>query len=157
MSIMTLTKSQQLLYTIIQKLGGVDDKVKLAKLAYFSDFIHYAFHDKPISEENNLYQKRDFGPLSVSFNSDLDYLLKSGLIQTPKKYHFSVKNDANIDLNKEEVGTITYVLNKYSSYPYDVLADISHKQIPYMSADNGGIIDYNTAYNLVDEYPDYVR
>ena len=74
MSTVILTKSQSLLYALIRGLKGADDKVKLAKLAYFADFIHYAFHDKPISEETNVYQRRDFGPLSVSFNSDLKAL-----------------------------------------------------------------------------------
>lgn len=154
---MTLTKSQQLLYILIQKLGEADDKVKLAKLAYFSDFIHYAFHNKPISEVTSLYQKRDFGPLSISFNADLTQLINSGLIESNKKYHFKVKKEVGLNLDKKELQTVDYVLNKYSGCPYDVLANISHNQIPYISADNGGIIDYNTAYNLVDEYPDYSR
>lgn len=157
MSTMTLTKSQKLIYALIDKLGVVDDKVKLAKLAYFSDFIHYAFYNRPISEETTLYQKRDFGPLSVSFNADLKYLLEKELIDNPKKYHYKVKKSIDMKLDADEQKTIDYVLNKYSHLPYDVLADISHKQIPYMSADEGGIVDYNTAYNLVEDYSDYVK
>lgn len=154
---MTLTKSQKLIYALIQRLGVANDKVKLAKLAYFSDFIHYAFNNKPISEVSTLYQKRDFGPLSVSFNSDIKHLLNEGLIDSPKKYHFKVKKDINLRLDTDEQKTIDYVLKKYSHLPYNTLADISHKQIPYMSADDGGIIDYNTAYNLIEDYPDYVK
>ncbi len=152
---MTLTKSQRLLYALITLLGEADDKVKLAKLAYFSDFIHYAFHNKPISEATNLYQKRDYGPLAVSFNSDLKYLVDNGVIESKKLYHFKAKKKLDLDLTKDELKTVKYVLEKYSNYPFNILADISHKQIPYISADEGGIIDYNTAYNLVDEYSDY--
>ncbi|MDO8729105.1 MAG: Panacea domain-containing protein [bacterium] len=154
---MALTKSQKLIYALINKLGVADDKVKLAKLAYFSDFIHYAFNNKPISENTTLYQKRDYGPLSISFNADLKYLFDEGLIDSPKKYHFKVKKNVDLGLDAKEQKTIDYVFSKYSYLSYDVLADISHKQIPYMSADDGGIIDYNTAYNLVEEYPDYAK
>ena len=63
--------------------------------------------------------------------------------------------DLDTDFKRDEEKTIQYVLDKYKGYSYDLLSDISHKQIPYMSALVGGIINYNTAYNLVDEYSDY--
>ena len=154
---MTPTKSQKLLCSLIKRIGEVDDKVKLAKYEYFADFIHYAFNNRPISQETNLYEKREYGPLSISFNSDLDYLIKNGLVESKKKYHYSVKKKVEFKLDEQEQTTIDYVLKKYLGHSYDVLTDISHKQIPYLSANDGGIIDYNTAYNLVSEYPDYVK
>ncbi|MFA6295031.1 MAG: Panacea domain-containing protein [Candidatus Paceibacterota bacterium] len=152
---MNITKSQKLLYTIIKELGGVDDKIKLAKYQYFSDFIHYAFNNEPISDVTNLYEKRPYGPLARSFNSDLAQLVTSGLIENNGKYHYSVKKELDNLLNKKEIKTIRYVINKYAKYSYDTLADLSHKQIPYLSTNEGGIIEYDTAYNLVDEYTDY--
>jgi uncharacterized phage-associated protein len=152
-----MTKSKKLLYAIVKELSIIDDKVKLAKLAYFADFIHYAFYNKPISEENNLYQKRPFGPLSITFNSDLNSMLEEGLLVSDKQYHYKVKKDMELDLDKNETKTLKYVLDKYAKYPYNILVDIAHKQIPYISANEGGIIDFNTAYNLVDEYPDYLK
>ena len=152
---MDLTKSQKLLYTIIQELGGVDDKIKLAKFQYFSDFIHFAFHDKPISDISSIYEKRTYGPLARNFNADLNKLISLGLIDQKGKYDYSTKKKIDNDLNTEELRTIKYVTNKYASYSYDVLADITHKQIPYLSTNDGGVVEYDTAYNLVDEYPDY--
>jgi len=49
----------------LRKNGGVDDKTKLAKLEYFSDFIHYAFNDEAISGE--IYSRQKQGPLARSF------------------------------------------------------------------------------------------
>jgi uncharacterized protein YwgA len=150
-----LSKSQILLYEIIKRLGGVDDKVKLAKFAYFADFIHYAFHDESISGANTLYQKQKFGPLAVNFNSDLRHLIEEGFISNPQKYNYKVAKNIETGLSKSEIKTIDFVLSKYKEVPFDVLADISHRQIPYMTASSGGVISYDTAYNLVDEYPDY--
>jgi len=152
---MDLTKSQKLLYRIIQEIDVSDDKVKLAKFQYFSDFIHYAFYDQPISDLSNLYEKQKFGPLSRDFNRDLGVLTSKELIKQKGKYNYSVKKDIEVSLNEKEEKTIKYVLDKYSRYTYDILAKISHKQIPYLSAMEGGVIEYDTAYNLVDEYPDY--
>jgi uncharacterized phage-associated protein len=152
---MGLTKSQKLLYTIIQELGGVNDKIKLAKFQYFSDFIHYAFHDKPISDISNIYEKRPFGPLARSFNVDLNTLISLGLVDQKGKYDYSAKKKIDNDLSSEELKTIKYVTGKYANCSYDILADITHKQIPYLSTNEGGVVEYDTAYNLVDEYPDY--
>lgn len=152
---MDLTKSQKLLYTIIDELGSVDDKIKLAKFQYFSDFIHYAFHDQPISDISNIYEKRPFGPLARSFNLDLNKLILLGLVGQKSKYHFSIKKKINNDLSKEELKTIKYVTGKYADHSYDILTDITHKQIPYLSTNEGGVVEYDTAYNLVDEYSDY--
>ena len=152
---MDLTKSQKLLYTLIQELGGIDDKIKLAKFQYFSDFIHYAFHNQPISDMTSIYEKRPYGPLSRSFNADLVALISNGFIQQKSKYEYSVKKKIDNNLSKEEIKTIKYVMTKYASYTYDILADITHKQIPYLSATEGGVVEYDTAYNLIDEYPDY--
>lgn len=152
---MDITKSQKLLYAIIRELGEIDDKIKLAKFQYFSDFIHYAFHDRPISDVASLYEKRPYGPLARTFNSDLTTLLTHGLVEQKGKFHFTIKRDIGDILNNDELKTIRYVLGKYANHSYDVLTDVSHKQIPYLSTNEGGIIEYNTAYNLVDEYSDY--
>lgn len=150
-----MTKSQKLLYAIIRELGEVDDKIKLAKFQYFADFIHYAFNDKPISDVTSLYEKRPYGPLARSFNYDLAELLKHGYIAQPEKYHYAVKKDLGEVLDGDELKTVKYILSRYAGYSYDALADLSHKQIPYLSTNEGGIIEYDTAYNLVDDYTDY--
>ena len=152
---LTLTKSQKLLYELIRRLNGVEDKTKLAKLQYFADFIHYAFNDAPISESTNIYERRKQGPLSLEFNNDLTSLKESGLITEDPKYNFSVKKEINTELSAQEDFTINYVTGRYGKLSYDELLDICHAQIPHLSAKEDGVVQFFTAYNLVDEYPDY--
>lgn len=152
---MDLTRSQILLYALAKELGGIDDKVKLAKLQYFADFIHYAFHNTPISESTTPYEKRKFGPLSATFNSDLRALCDAGLLKQTSDYKYEIAKDITPALEDVQFETLKYVVDKYAGHSYDQLADITHKQIPYMTAVDGGIIDFNTAYNLVEEYTDY--
>lgn len=140
---------------LIQEYGLNDDKVKLAKFQYFIDFIHYAFNDNPVSEPSIIYDKQKFGPLSTSFNNDLETLVKEGYVEETPKFHYKIKKPFDFDFSNKELKTIEYVWNKYKNLSYKELSDISHRQLPYQTAQMGGIVHLFTAYNLVDEYPDY--
>jgi len=150
-----LTKSQQLLYYIINKRGQIEDKTKLAKLQYFSDFIHFAFNDSAISQDTIIYTKQKQGPLSRSFNDDLTILIESGLVTESPKYHYKINTEKELNLLPKEKATIDYVLKKYGELSFSELVDICHTQAPFLSAQKSGVIEFFTAYNLVDEYPDY--
>ncbi|PIU03872.1 hypothetical protein COT44_01145 [Candidatus Shapirobacteria bacterium CG08_land_8_20_14_0_20_39_18] len=150
-----LTKSQQLLYQIIKSKGELEDKTKLVKLQYFADFIHYAFNNQPISQTSIVYTREKQGLLSRNFNSDLAVLKEEGLISESPKYHFRVKKEIETEFNKKEIKTIDFVLKKYGDVPYSDLVSICHSQIPYLSTTVGGVAEFFTAYNLVDEYSDY--
>lgn len=150
-----MTKSQQLLYYIVQNKGYIEDKTKLAKLQYFSDFIHFAFHNKPISEESQIYTRQKQGPLARTFGLDIEQLKKSGLIKEDPQFNYQTVKKVPITLSAEEKKTIDYVLKKYGHLSYKELMDISHEQEPFLSSQDGGVIEYFTAYNLVDSYPDY--
>jgi len=159
MSTQSLTKSQWLLYSIIRLHGGqINDKTKLAKLEYFADFIHYAFHSVPISSvQENIYTRQKQGALSRTLTADLEKLKESGLIDYSSKYSYKIKKDKEIPLTREEFKTIKFVLEKYGDREWEELVDICHNQTPYLSAPEKGVIEYFTAFNLVDEYPDYAK
>lgn len=150
-----LTKSQNLLYILIKKSGGVEDKTKLAKLQYFADFINYAFNNRTISQDSIIYTRQKQGLLARGFSDDLENLKNEGLITETPKYHYKVKKDILIKLTPEEEKTINFVLNKYSNSSYKELVDICHAQSPYLSSNDNEIVEFFTAYNLVDDYPDY--
>jgi len=151
------TKSQLLLYYLIKKRGLMEDKTKLAKLQYFSDFIHYAFHNQPISQESIVYTRQKQGPLSRILDIDIEVLKKEGIIIEDQRFHYKVAKDISENLNGEEQKTVDYVMKKYGELSYKELMDISHEQAPYLSATSGSIIEFFTSYNLVDEYSDYGR
>jgi len=152
-----LTKSQQLLLYLIELKGGnVDDKTKLAKYQYFTDFIHFAFNNIPVSESTILYTKQKQGPLSRSFSDDLEKLKSTGYLEESPKYNFKLtKRVFPNKLTSKEKKTAQFVISKYGNLNYQELVSICHSQEPYLSADQKAIIEFFTAYNLVDEYPDY--
>lgn len=150
-----MSKSQQLLYYIIKQKGFVEDKTKLAKIQYFVDFIHYAFHNRPVSDKSLVYTRQKQGPLARTFGQDIETLKEEGFIKENPKYNYQVVKELKIALTPDEIKTVKFVLNKYGQLSYKELMDICHNQEPYLSTQDGGIIEYFTAYNLVDSYPDY--
>jgi len=153
--VINLTKSQKLLYELVRKSNGVNDKTKLAKLQYLADFIHYAFHDAPISEIANIYEKRKQGPLALEFNKDLKILKDQHLLEEQPQFNFAVKAEINTELSSQELYTVDYVVKRYGGLSWEELLDICHAQFPHLSAKEDGIVPYFTAYNLVEDYPDY--
>jgi len=150
-----LTKSQKLLYFLIQQKGCIDDKTKLAKYQYFSDFIHYAFNSKPISSPNIIYSKQKMGPLARTLTEDLTILENLGYIKETPRFHYNTIKNMDVDLSEQEKKTVRYVLQKYGELNYEELVNLCHNQSPYLSTQEGGIIEFFTAYNLIDEYQDY--
>lgn len=150
-----ITKSQKLLLSLIKQNSGIEDKTKLAKLQYFADFIHYAFHNTPISNPDIIYTKQKQGPLSRSFTDDLEDLKKVGLIIEKPKFHYHLAKDIDIDLSAIEKKTIEFVIGKYGNSSYKELVDICHSQAPFLSSGKDEIVEFFTSYNLVDEYPEY--
>ena len=152
-----LSRSQQLLYQIIKDKKIVDDKTKLAKFQYLVDFIHFAFHNHTVSDSTIIYTKQKQGPLSRSLTDDLKFLIESGYIQEDAKFKYKIVKNLVTSFTREEHKTISYVLDKYGELTWKELVDLSHSQTPYLSADNGGIIELFTSYNLVDQYSDYAQ
>jgi uncharacterized phage-associated protein len=152
-----LTKSQQLLYALIKENKGVESKTKLAKLQYFADFIHFAFYGNPISEANTVYTRQRQGPLANTLSDDLDVLTKEKLISEnfPYNYKDAEKSKLVSNLSVQELKTVRYVVSLYGKLPFNQLVDISHKQVPYLSSDENGIVEFFTAYNLIEDYKDY--
>lgn len=151
-----LTKSQQLLLYLMELKGGkIDDKTKLAKYQYLTDFIHYAFHNAPVSQ-GALYTKQKQGPLARTLTEDLTRLKELGYVKEGLSYQYSVAKKIAMSLSEEEKRTARYVIRKYGELGYQDLIQVCHGQAPYLSAQDGGVVEYFTAFNLVDDYKDYV-
>lgn len=149
------TKSQKLIYNLIQLSEGVDDKVVLAKLQYFVDFIHFAFYEKPVSDADIIYTRQKMGPLARSLTTDLKQLKKTGFIKEVGQYKYEVTKEMKEKLEKNEIKTIKFVLAKYGQASWRDLKRICHEQAPYLSTTEGAVVEFFTAFNLIDEYPDY--
>ena len=87
--------------------------MKLAKLEYFADFIHFAFHNQPISGESAIYTRQNQGALSRALTDELEALKRDGLIEEDPKYHYKAVKKVDVGMSDEEKKTISYVIERY--------------------------------------------
>ena len=150
-----LTPSQSVLVELLRGLGETTNKLKLAKLEYLVDFLHYAFHSRPASGEGVLYERRQYGPLARSFNADLADLARLGLIRQAPRNYYALAGTTEPSLCPETQATLRYVLDRYGKLSTNELLALCHAQEPYLSTSAGAVIEFFTAYNLLDDHQDH--
>lgn len=133
--------------------------VKLHKVLYFSDMIHYAQTGKPIT--GAIYRKRPFGPTCDALLSILSQMQRDGLIEIKtvdyfghrKTEYFALAGGRPDSLSESEIllldEVIDFVCNRNSA---KTISEYSHKA-PWERANFGEPISYSSAYLL---YPSQV-
>ena len=132
------------------KLGAV----KLHKVLYFLDMIHYAQTGSAVT--GSTYRKRPFGPTCVQLLPTLRDMAKEGLLEIRQvefyghlktEYHATANKEAGV-LNESELAVldevIDFVCQRHSAKS---ISDYSHK-LPWEMAEFGEVIPYSTALLL---------
>ncbi len=152
-----MSQSQRVLLHLLYGAAAPVSKLKLAKLEYLVDFIHYAFHNSPASGDGVLYERRRYGPLARTFNADLNELASAKLIAMPQPSRVASAGAQQPEPVEPTVQkTLDYVLARYGGLSTSELLTLCHAQEPYLSACDGAIIEFFTAYNLIDDHQDYL-
>lgn len=133
--------------------------VKLHKVLYFLDMIHYAQNKRPVTGAT--YKKRPYGPTCVPLLPTLREMQREGIIEIrdvdfhglQKKEYIplaaeqrGVLNDAELDLLDE---VIEFVCDKNSAR---TISEFSH-QLPWEMAEFGEVIPYESALLLFPSEP----
>ena len=85
----------------------------------------------------------------------MEELKRQGYIKESPTYKYTLAKDFNLRLSADEKRTARFVMSKYGQLSYADLIQVCHAQAPYLSSKDGGVIEYFTAFNLVDDYQDY--
>lgn len=116
--------------------------MKLCKLLYFSDFLHFRQTGKSIT--GYMYKAWDMGPVPLAFYNefkcDNKFLHKyvtweidtweKGTITTFKPVK---KLDPRV-FSEREMEIMTKIANEFRSHPAQALKDLTHKTLPYHNA-----------------------
>lgn len=133
--------------------------VKLHKVLYFFDMLHYAQQGRPVTGAT--YRKRPMGPTSDQLLFVLRDMERMGELKSSKVDYFgyikheyeAVVPDRSSIFSEAELGLlddiIDFVCRKNSA---KTISDYSHK-LPWEMADNGGIIPYRSAMLLFPQEP----
>lgn len=151
-----IEKFRQILIHILRKCGGKPNvgMTVLYKLLYFIDFDYYEKYEEQLM--GLVYIKNNHGPTPYYFSDLINEMkaqeiieeVKSKFYQYPQtKYLINpeVEPDLSI-LNGREIEHIEWELERLSNLTAARLSDLSHKDVPWISAEEGKPLDYEAVF-----------
>ncbi|MCX6736157.1 MAG: DUF4065 domain-containing protein [Candidatus Parcubacteria bacterium] len=149
---------ESLLY-ILGKVGGKPNvgMTVLYKLLYFIDFDYYEKYEEQLI--GALYIKNHYGPTPVAFAKIVTQMEKEGAIEQVKSKYFEHEQTKYLphkradvsDFTAREIKHIDEVLERLSDKTATELSNLSHKDIPWIVAEEGRPINYESVFYRTEE------
>ncbi len=136
---MSSKKMHNLILMMLDDLGEVPT-IKLAKLLYYADFLHYKKTGKPIT--NSTYLHLEHGPCAAAFQATLHELTASHKVgfktktysgemtSTYRAYTTNTHPDKAV-FSKSELQTINDVIKRYGGLSGEKLREMTHNEFPW--------------------------
>lgn len=155
-----LEKFKEVLLYILNKVGSkpnIGESV-LYKLLYFIDFNYYEKYEEQLMGAT--YIKNNYGPTPKEFIKIIEEMEKQKeLIKVKDKYfqymqrkYLPLRQPDLSKLNENERNMIDYVLLDLSDMNAVQISEYSHKDVPWLTTEEGGIIDYEAVFYRTPEY-----
>jgi len=155
-----IEKFKEVFLYILNKIGSKPNigETVIYKLLYFIDFDYYEKFEEQIIGAT--YQKNTYGPTPIEFKKIVDEMISADELEIVKSKYFDYPQTkylphrkANLHLfSGEELELIDKVLNKLSDMNASEISNYSHKDVPWLAAEEGDIIDYESVFYRTDEY-----
>lgn len=155
-------KFKQILLYILKKVGGKPNigMTALYKLLYFIDFDYYEKYEEQLM--GLVYLKNHYGPTPLIFDnlikdltekSQVEIVKNSKFYQYPQiKYLINPKVEPDLSiLNGQEINHINEELQRLADLTANDLTALSHKDVPWITAQKGKPIDYEAVFYRSDE------
>jgi len=157
---MTNDKFKEFLHYVVHKTSTMKSvgKTVLFKILYFTDFNYYEIFEEKLSGET--YMKLPRGPAPSNFDNTIIELQKEGHIKeknvdyygNPQKKFISVTEPRITKLSSEELRFIDDSIKKYSKFNASEISDYSHRDVPYIVAEDLKEIDYKLVFYRDEEF-----
>ena len=154
-----ITKFKEVFLYIINKIGSKYNvgQTVLYKILYFIDFDYYEKYEEQLIGAR--YIKNTYGPTPVDFAKIVRQMQKDGDCEEVKSKYFEreqtkylPRRKADIScLSAQELEHINATIKKYADWSATELSNYSHKDVPWIAADDKGIIDYETVFYRTPE------
>lgn len=140
-------KYRQMIHAFL-RLNKSLPKTKLAKLLYFADFAWY--YKKLESMSGMQYRKIQYGPVADAYFRLIDEMFDAGEIEITNTESGAMlisetragKKESLSDISKNELDLIEDIDKKWKGKRTDEIVNFTHKQLPYMFADDNDIVSY---------------
>jgi uncharacterized phage-associated protein len=155
-----LQKFKEVLLYLLDKVGSKSNVVEgvVYKLLYFIDFNFYEKYEEQLVGAT--YQKNHFGPTPIEFKKIVDKMIADKELVKVECSYFSYPQTKYLplrrpDLSKlkaNEIAVIDHVLNKLSDMNASQISEYSHNDVPWLTTENGGIIEYESVFYRTAPY-----
>ena len=155
-----LDKFREVLLYVLGKVGSLPNigETVIYKLLYFIDFDYFEMYEEQLIGAS--YQKNHHGPTPVEFKKIVDRMIdekeiekvKSEYYSFPQTKYFPLRTADLSQLKANEIGIIDKVLCRFADWNATQISDYSHKDIPWMTTENGKIIPYEAVFYRTAPY-----
>lgn len=155
-----LEKFKEVLLYILGRVGSLPNigETVLYKLLYFIDFDYYEMYEEQLIGAS--YQKNHHGPTPVEFIKIVERMIRDQEIEKVKSEYFNFPQTKYLprrpaDLSKlkaNEIKLIENVLCRFSEWNATQISEYSHKDIPWITTENGKIISYESVFYRTAPY-----
>ena len=149
-----LKKFKEVLLYVLEKVGSKSNvgMTVLYKLLYFIDFDYYEKFEEQLVGAT--YIKNHFGPTPVEFKKIVESMESKGELETVKSKYFQHEQTKYLPhrepdisvLNAKEIKHIDEVLSRLSDKNATELKDYSHKDVPWITAEDGRPLSYESVF-----------
>ncbi len=152
-------KFREILLYILDKIGSKPNigETVIYKLLYFIDFDFYEKYEEQIIGAT--YIKNDYGPTPKEFQKIIKIMKDKDLVQIVSRYfqypqtkYLPLRGPDLRKLKANEIKLIDDVLEKLSDMNASQISDYSHHDIPWLTTEDNGIIDYEKVFYRTSDY-----
>ena len=155
-----ISKLKETLIYMLNKVGAKPNigETVLYKLLYFIDFDFYEKYEEQII--GCTYIKNHHGPTPVEFTKVMDQMIKDREVEKVKSEYFKYPQTKylalrapNLEILKaNELALIDDVLCRLSDKNANQISYYSHNDVPWITAENGKTINYESVFYRTREY-----
>ena len=154
-----LAKFKEVLLYILEKVGSKPNvgETVLYKLLYFIDFDFYEKYEEQLIGAT--YMKNHYGPTPVEFAKIVQQMLEEQQLEKIKSEYFRYPQNKYLPLKKAELKHLSAiekehideVLRRLSDKSAKELTDYSHKDVPWITAKNGQVLNYESVFYRTED------
>ena len=155
-----LDKFKEVLVYILDKVGSKPNvgETVIYKLMYFIDFDFYEKYEEQLIGAT--YIKNHYGPTPVEFKKIIEQMekeeelvkVKDQYFQYPQTKYLPLRSPNLSKFNANEIKLIDEVLEKLSHFTANQISDYSHGDVPWLTTENGEIINYESVFYRTKPY-----
>jgi transcriptional regulator with XRE-family HTH domain len=155
-----LEKFKEVLLYILNKVGSKPNigETVIYKILYFIDFDYYEKYEEQLIGAT--YKKNHHGPTPLEFRKIIEKMISSKEIEKVESKYFNYPQTKylplrrpNLDVLKaNEIELIDDVLTRLSNLNASQISDYSHNDVPWLTTESGGIIEYESVFYRTPSY-----